>query len=120
MPPIGRLCAARTGAGWCPARAGARAAMSPGAGGGSTGHGRRGWPGGRYVVLRHVGPYDGLVASNAALQRWAQQQGVGLDSWDTAEGTAWRGRVEHYLTNPAAEPDPAKWETDVAYLASET
>jgi DNA gyrase inhibitor GyrI len=77
-------------------------------------------PGGRYVVLRHVGPYDGLVASNAALQRWAQQQGVGLDSWDTAEGTAWRGRVEHYLTNPAAEPDPAKWETDVAYLASET
>jgi len=77
-------------------------------------------PGGRYVVLRHVGPYDGLVASNAALQRWAQQQGVGLDSWDTAEGTAWRGRVEHYLTNPAAEPDRAKWETDVAYLASET
>ena len=55
----------------------------------------------------------------AALQRWAQEQGVGLDSWDTAEGTAWRGRVEHYLTNPAAEPDPAKWETDVAYLASE-
>ena len=77
-------------------------------------------PGGRYVVLRHAGPYNGLVASNAALQRWAQQQGIGLDSWDTAEGTAWRGRVEHYLTNPAAEPDPAKWETDVAYLASET
>jgi effector-binding domain-containing protein len=77
-------------------------------------------PGGRYVVLRHVGPYDGLAASNAALQRWAQQHGVGLDSWDTAEGTAWRGRLEHYLTDPSAEPDPAKWETDVAYLASET
>lgn len=77
-------------------------------------------PGGRYVVLRHVGPYDGLAASNAALQRWAQQDGVGLDSWDTAEGTAWRGRLEHYLTDPSSEPDPAKWETDVAYLASET
>jgi effector-binding domain-containing protein len=77
-------------------------------------------PGGRYVVLRHVGPYDGLAASNAALQRWAQQHGVGLDSRDTAGGTAWRGRLEHYLTDPSAEPDPAKWETDVAYLASET
>lgn len=77
-------------------------------------------PGGRYVVLRHVGPYDGLVASNAALLRWAEREGVALDSWDTAEGTAWRSRVEHYLTDPSAEPDPAKWEVDVAVLAAET
>ena len=47
-------------------------------------------PAGRYVTLRHTGPYD-----------------------------AWRARAEHYLTNPAAEPDPAKWEVDVAYLALE-
>ena len=26
-------------------------------------------PGGRYAVLRHTGPYDGLIASNAALLR---------------------------------------------------
>jgi effector-binding domain-containing protein len=74
-------------------------------------------PAGRYVTLRHTGPYDGLVASNAALQQWAQQQGITFDSWDTPAGSVWRGRAEHYLTNPAAEPDPAKWEVDVAYLA---
>ena len=74
-------------------------------------------PAGRYVTLRHTGPYDGLVASNAALQRWAQQQGITFDSWDTPAGSVWRGRAEHYLTNPAAESDPAKWEVDVAYLA---
>jgi effector-binding domain-containing protein len=74
-------------------------------------------PAGRYVTLRHTGPYDGLVASNAALQQWARQQGVVFDSWDTRAGSAWRARAEHYLTNPAAEPDPAKWEVDVAYLA---
>jgi DNA gyrase inhibitor GyrI len=28
-------------------------------------------PGGNYAVLRHKGPYDGLVASNAALLHWA-------------------------------------------------
>jgi effector-binding domain-containing protein len=75
-------------------------------------------PAGRYAVLRHTGPYDGLIASNAALLRWADEQGVELDSWETADGTAWRGRAEHYLTNPAEEPDPAKWETDVAFLTA--
>jgi effector-binding domain-containing protein len=77
-------------------------------------------PGGRYVVLRHVGPYDGLVASNAALEEWAQQRGVAFDSWETDRGCAYRGRVEHYLTNPAEEPDASKWEVDVAYLTKET
>ena len=73
-------------------------------------------PEGRYAVLRHTGPYDGLIASNAALQQWAHEHGVTFDSRDTGKGTAWRGRAEHYLTDPSKEPDPAKWEVDVAYL----
>jgi effector-binding domain-containing protein len=76
-------------------------------------------PEGRYAVLRHTGPYDGLVASNAALQQWAHGHMVEFDTWDTAEGSAWRSRVEHYLTDPSKEPNPAKWEVDVAYLTSE-
>jgi effector-binding domain-containing protein len=73
-------------------------------------------PEGRYAVLRHTGPYDGLIASNAALQRWAQAHGIEFDTWDTAQGSAWRSRAEHYLTDPSQEPDPGKWETDVAFL----
>jgi effector-binding domain-containing protein len=76
-------------------------------------------PGGRYAVLRHVGPYDGLVASNAALLQWAREQAITLDSWETDHGTAWRCRAEHYLTDPSAEADPAKWEVDVAYLTTQ-
>jgi effector-binding domain-containing protein len=76
-------------------------------------------PAGRYVVLRHTGPYDGLIDSNAALLRWADEQGIALDTWDTPDGSAWRARAEHYLTNPAEEPDPAKWETDVAFLIAQ-
>jgi effector-binding domain-containing protein len=72
-------------------------------------------PAGRYVTLRHVGPFDALTASNATLQQWAQEQGIALDSWDTDRGSAWRGRVEHFLTDPSTEPDPAKWEVEVAY-----
>ncbi len=75
-------------------------------------------PGGSYAVLRHTGPYDGLIASNAALQQWAAGQGVRFDTHDTAQGSAWGGRLEFYLTDPSQEPDPARWETDVAYLTS--
>lgn len=73
-------------------------------------------PAGRYAVLRHTGSYDGLVASNGALQQWAAGHGVQFDTQDTARGSAWGGRVEHYLTDPSQQPDPAKWATDVAYL----
>jgi len=70
------------------------------------------------VTLRHIGPYYGLVESNATLLRWASKQGIPLGRWDTEGGEAWRGRVEHYLTDPAEEPDSAKWEVEVAYLTN--
>jgi effector-binding domain-containing protein len=76
-------------------------------------------PAGRYVVLRHVGPYDGpegLIPANAALQQWARDHGLEFDMRDTQEGSAWGSRLEEYITDPSREPDPAKWETDVAYL----
>ncbi len=73
-------------------------------------------PEGSYVVLRHTGPYDGLLGANAGLQQSASEHGVEFDSWESAAGSAWRSRVEHYLTDPSKEPDPAKWEVDVAYL----
>jgi effector-binding domain-containing protein len=37
-------------------------------------------PEGRYAVLRHTGPYDGLIAANAALQQWAPRRGVRFDT----------------------------------------
>jgi effector-binding domain-containing protein len=76
-------------------------------------------PEGSYAMIRHTGPYDGLIVSNAALQKWAREHGVKFDTQDTARGSAWRSRVEHYLTDPSKEPDPAKWEVDVAYLTSQ-
>ena len=76
-------------------------------------------PQGRYAVLRHTGPYDGLIASNAALLQWAKQKGIEFDTWATPQGSAWRSRAEHYLTDPSQEPDPAKFETDVAFLIRE-
>jgi len=73
-------------------------------------------PAGRYLVLRHTGPYDQLIGANAALADYAKQHGIAFAARDTPAGQAWDGRFEHYLTDPTAEPDAARWQTDVAYL----
>lgn len=71
-------------------------------------------PAGRYVTLRHLGPYDGLVSANAALQQWAQERGI---QWQMTDDSRWGARLEQYLTDPSREPDPSRWETVLAYLA---
>ena len=70
-------------------------------------------PAGDYVTLLFRGHYDGLVAANAAVQQWGEQHGV---RWAMDSPTAWRARIEQYLTDPRDEPDPAQWETEIAYL----
>ena len=77
------------------------------------------FPAGRYLTLRHAGPFDGLAASHAGLQRWAREHGMVLDRWDTGRGAAWRSCSEQYLVDPSTEPDPSKWETELAYLVTE-
>lgn len=74
---------------------------------------RAGLPAGDYVTLLFRGHYDGLVAANAAVQQWGEQHGV---RWAMDSPTVWRARIEQYLTDPREEPDPAQWETEIAYL----
>jgi effector-binding domain-containing protein len=73
-------------------------------------------PGGAWLVLVHEGSYDGILGANAMLQEWADVHGVAFDAWETERGTAWRGRVERFLTNPAEEQDVSRWQTEIAYL----
>jgi len=60
-------------------------------------------PGGPAAVAIHMGPYDKLQDTYAAMERWMQQKGV------RAAGAPW----ESYVTDPADHPDPATWRTDV-------
>jgi effector-binding domain-containing protein len=73
-------------------------------------------PAGRYASLVYTGPYDGngLVEANAALLAWGTEQGVVWDTWAAENGEGFGARLESYLTNPNEEPDPTKWETEVA------
>jgi effector-binding domain-containing protein len=77
-------------------------------------------PAGRYARLTHTGDYSGLIAATAALQDWAEGRGMVFDQWTTPDGDAFGGRVEWYVTDPGDEPDPAKWETEVAYRLADS
>ncbi len=70
-------------------------------------------PAGRYVTLLHVGPYDELVQANAALDKWGRDSSL---RWAMDDGSIWRGRIETHLTDPAEQPDPSRWQTEIAYL----
>jgi effector-binding domain-containing protein len=62
-------------------------------------------PGGRAVYGVHVGPFETLEQSYRALIDWAAAQGVELAD------RMW----ESYLTDPEAEPDPARWQTAITW-----
>ena len=65
-------------------------------------------PGGDIAVGDHYGPYDTVVETAAALQKWIEEQGR------TASGPMW----ESYVTDPGAEPDADKRLTEVCYPLS--
>jgi RNA polymerase sigma-70 factor (ECF subfamily) len=72
-------------------------------------------PGGRYASVTHVGPYDQLIPAVRRLLEWADDQGLTWDKQDTPAGDRWGCRLEIYPVNPAEQPDPAKWETELVF-----
>jgi effector-binding domain-containing protein len=72
-------------------------------------------PAGRFATLTYTGHYDGLMGANEALQLWAEDQGLRWDMRESPDGEEWGARLELYLTDPEAEPNPDNWRTEVAY-----
>ena len=64
-----------------------------------------GLPGGTVATVTHMGPYDALRQTWAALTEWMSSQGL------QPAGAPW----EVYVTDPGAEPDQSKWRTDIFF-----
>ncbi len=73
-------------------------------------------PAGRYGVVLYTGPYEGsgLMEANGALIQWARDNRIQWDNWQEGAGDVFASRYETYITDPGDEPDPSKWETEVA------
>lgn len=72
-------------------------------------------PGGRYVTVTHVGPFDKLMDVTTALLDWAAREGLTWDMIETENGQEWGCWLELYITNPSQEPDMSKWTTELAF-----
>lgn len=68
------------------------------------------FPAGRYATITHMGPYTLLPQIHAALDAWAKANAIEL-----------RGdRTEFYPIDPATEPDPNNFRTDIRMLVAES
>jgi len=61
--------------------------------------------GGPVAAAVHVGPYETLHETHAAVERWIETQG------HATSGPPW----ESYVTDPAEVPDPAEWRTEIRW-----
>ncbi|MBA2363386.1 MAG: GyrI-like domain-containing protein [Chloroflexia bacterium] len=75
-------------------------------------------PAGRYAALVYTGIENGIPA-NAALLDWGAANGLAWDTWATEKGDAFGARFESFLSDPDEEPDPARWQTEVAIRLAE-
>lgn len=73
------------------------------------------FPAGRYVTALHTGPFDELEQATAELLAWADDNGIVWDVRNGSKGDEWAARAEFYLSNPDEEPDPEKWQTELAF-----
>lgn len=60
-------------------------------------------PAGPVAFAVHQGPYEQLPDTNAAVERWIEENGF------VVGGAPW----EWYVTSPGEVPDPANWRTEV-------
>ena len=67
-------------------------------------------PAGPAAFAVHVGGYDRLPDTHAAIERWIEAQGYQVG------GAPW----ESYVTDPAQHPDPADWRTEVYWPLART
>lgn len=70
-------------------------------------------PAGRYASLVYIDIGLGIPANRALLQ-WGAREGLAWEAWRTEKGEAFGARVEIFLTGPDDDPDPKKWQTQVA------
>lgn len=73
-------------------------------------------PGGYYVTTMHSGHPDLLEYTLEVLEQWSKREELEFDKRWEGEDEIWNGRFEFYLTDPDEEPDPDKWQIEIAFL----
>jgi effector-binding domain-containing protein len=75
-------------------------------------------PKGTYATVIHRGHPDQLPEAYAALEKWGEVHGIKWNIQQEDKTEVWNGRFESFLTNPADQPDPNQWATEIALLVA--
>ena len=75
-------------------------------------------PAGKYACLRHTGSYrgNGVYKANVIMMEWGAKNNI---AWDISaiDGVEWwKSRVEWYYNDPAVDPDPHNYKTDLTFM----
>lgn len=62
-------------------------------------------PAGKHIVAHYFGAYEETPVAHRAIISYIQKNGLSVNGPPR----------EHYITDPMAEPDTAKWQTDIYY-----
>ncbi|MCE7067138.1 GyrI-like domain-containing protein [Dyadobacter sp. CY326] len=74
------------------------------------------FPAGIYASIVYTGDFKDLMQAHIALENWIRDQGLTEKAHSENGLTQWGGRTEFYLVDPDNEPDPTKWQTEIAFL----
>jgi hypothetical protein len=74
------------------------------------------FPAGEYASLVHTGDYRFLIDAHMELEAWIEKNGRCDKEEIPGKGMAFASRTEFYLTDERVTPDPASWETEVAFF----
>ncbi|MBE9464275.1 GyrI-like domain-containing protein [Dyadobacter subterraneus] len=73
------------------------------------------FPEGDYAALTYTGDYKNLRQAHTTLDEWKKDNGY-KDRGIVDSGELVGCRVEFYVSDPEAEPDPEKWVTEICIL----
>jgi effector-binding domain-containing protein len=77
-------------------------------------------PAGQYATLIYTGSYKGkgVYKANVAIIEWAKENGIAWNVSNKAGVEWWDSRVEWYLSDPNADPDPKKYLTELTFMVA--
>ena len=78
-------------------------------------------PAGKYACLMYTGSYrgKGIYKANVVIVEWGKQNNIPWKTENIAGVDWWDSRVEWYFNDPATDPNPQKYRTELTFRAAD-
>lgn len=77
------------------------------------------FPAGKYATIKYFGDYKYIRDAHEELESWMGKNRLVKKEQIADDGISRGCRIEFYITDPAIETNPDKWETDIVSLVED-